>query len=370
MLRIWLLITLILTIPILFTGNFPSSEDIQQNISNKVLGTDVRSEEEIKAFNEKMIANADKQLTAKPNPIVRIALEGKLPSNPDTKRTHESMRDLPKIYDLSYAYAVTRDTKYSDKAIEFFIEWSKVNKSYGNPIDDTHLETIFESYKWIKDALTPEQDQIIQTWFASIAEAQINGPLYGAQNYNNWLSHRIKIVGLIGFATKNQDYIDYAVQTYKTHLDSNLNPDGTSYDYIERNALFYHAYDLEPLLVFAKEASLNGIDVYTYTTPEGANLKKSVEFLIPYINSQLTHQEFIDSKADFDRVRAQTGQADYQSGRLFRPAEGLKVLEYYYFFEPSVLPIIQEIKESKNLYPTFNVYLNTIQRNTTLTELP
>jgi len=125
--------------------------------------------------------------------------------------------------------------------------------------------------------------------------------------------------------------------------------------------LHYHCYTLEPLLTLCMDAKLNGYDLFHYVSPKGCSLQKAIDFLMPFATGEKVHQEFVNSRVKFDRIRSNAGQKDYQSGRLFRPEETLKTLTEYYFFNPGVLPLIQKLANNNSAYPSWEILLESVQ---------
>lgn len=359
LLKYWLLlsfVSLVLVLPV-FEYSLKSSYT-PSDFFGIVLGTQSKEEVEVRRFNEARVIKADNYLTHTPNPIEKIQLEGKLASDPVMKKSYESLQDENKMFDLSYAYTITKEPKYLDKAEEFFLAWATTNKSVGNPIDDTHLEITLNAYSLVRDSLPDDSRSKVDAWLVSIANAEINTTqLMGGRLTNNWNSHRIKVVSMIGYILDNQAFLDFSVEEYKKHIENNLNPDGTSFDFVERDAIHYHLFNLDPLLVVAQVASLKGLDLYSYEASDGASLRKSVEFVLPYLAGDQVHYEFVDSTVAFDRARASAGQKEYSSGNQFEPKNGIKTLELIYFFDPRAVEIIRDIKETKDTFPTFNSFL-------------
>lgn len=307
---------------------------------------------------------ADRALSVKPNPIAKIEMAGKLDSDPVMIKSRESMKDITMAYALGLASAITGDSKYNAKAKEFVIAWASINQPTGNPIDETPLDNLFFAYDLTRATFSPGEIQKVDAWLRRMADVEIaNRNSQAGTATNNWNSHRVKIIGLIGLLLPDQKLIDYAVNGYKQQIADDLNADGSTFDFLERDALHYHAYTLEPLLVLARAAQMNGMDLYHYQAPSGASLDKSVAFLIPYADGTKTHAEFVNSTVAFDRARANAGQASYQAGTLFDPKQASTALEFDYFFDQSVLPLIIRLNGSKvNKYPTFPVLIEDMQR--------
>lgn len=324
----------------------------------------LNSNPEAKTAYGPLMRAADSALSSKPNPIDKIQMEGKLDSDPVMINSRDSMKDMTKAYALGLAFAVTSDSKYSAKAKEFVLAWASINQPTGDPIDETSLDSLFFAYDLTRATFSPDEIQQVDTWLHKMADVEIaNRNDRSTTAKNNWNSHRLKVVGLIGLLLPDQKLIDYAVNGYKQQIADDLNADGTSFDFHERDALHYHTYTLEPLLVLARTAQMNGIDLYHYQAPNGASLFKSVAFLIPFADGTQTHAEFVNSTVAFDRARANAGQAGYQAGTLFNPKEASSTLEFDYFFDQTVLPLIIKINASNAVkYPTFPIVLEDAQR--------
>jgi len=180
---------------------------------------------------------------------------------------------------------------------------------------------------------------------------------------NNWNSHRLKVAGLIGFLLDDADLITYAVEGFKTQIESNLRPDGSSLDLHQRDALHYHCYDLEPLLLLAVAARQNGIDLYHYRSPNGASLAKSVEFLVPYCDGTRTHAEWVHTKVKFDRARADAGEKGFSPGSAFDPREGRRVLELASLFDAGYKRLVAQLYTKGAVeYPSWQAVLNEIRK--------
>jgi len=294
---------------------------------------------------------ADAALKEKPSPVKTISSEGRLKGDPVKAATVAAIRDFKKTYALAIAYKVTGNQEYLKKASEFMLAWAHVNQSEGNPINDTNLDMMIDAYDLIGTSLPGRDANIIVRWLRNTADAEIKSiPLSKKKEIanNNWNSHRLKIIGQIGYAIKEPSYQEFVISQLKTQLERNLLPEGSSIDFKLRDALHYHVYNLEPLLKLAIVIKQNGGgDFYSYQTKSGSSLKKSVKWLVPYLNGVKSHQEYVHSTVAFDRKRAENGEAAYQTGVLFKPEEGLKTLALAIYFDQSYDQIYRKIKGSK-----------------------
>jgi hypothetical protein len=156
--------------------------------------------------------------------------------------------------------------------------------------------------------------------------------------------------------------IDYTSRAFKEQVDKNLYPDGSSFDFHERDALHYHCYDLEPLLTLAAAADQSHIDLYSHVSPKGASIAKSVQFLVPYCDGTQTHAEWVHSKVSFDRKRADSGDAHFKAGALFEPRNGRRTLELAAYFDPSLDPLIIRLAGDAERYPSWQMVLNAVRK--------
>lgn len=304
--------------------------------------------EEIAEPLKQSVIITNQALKEKPNPIQTISTEGKLKGDPVKTATQLSIKDFSKIYSLAVRYKITEQQQYLDKAIEFMLAWARINHPGGNPINDTNLDPLIEAYQIIKQHIPRDAHQEILAWLKATATAEIESTPKNQNKgtaFNNWNSHRLKIIGEIGFATGDNKFQQFAIEGLKKQLAVNLLPDGSSIDFKLRDALHYHVYDLEPLLTLSiaiKRAT--GEDFYNYQSETGSSLKKSVEWLVPFLTGEKTHEEFVHSTVDFDLKRANNGEAGYQKGTLFNPLNGLRTLAVAGYFDPAYDELYKRVK--------------------------
>ena len=309
---------------------------------------------------------ADAAMGEDPNPIDTLRTEGLLQGDPRKAATWEAIKDLQKMYALSIAWRVTRKKEYFYKASVYLIAWADSNHSRGDPIDDTNLDPAIAAFDNIKGSLTPAENRRIERWLRQAAEAEIHASYNRPERAtarNNWNSHRLKIVGEIGFAIGDKALQQYAIDGIQEQIGRNLLADGSSEDFVSRDALHYHVYDLEPLLRLAivlQRATKK--DYYHYVAPSGSSLGRSVEWLLPYLDGRQTHAEFVNSTVDFDRRRAQNGEAGYKAGTLFEPKSGIATLVLAAYFDGEKLALARRLAGSGEAYPGWQAVINTLNR--------
>lgn len=305
---------------------------------------------------------ADESLQEAPHPIDTIRTEGLLKGNPKKTATAFALTDMSKMYALALVFRVSRDKKYLEKAAAYLKAWAEYNTPNGDPIDDTNLDNAIEAYDLVAADLSHTDAVIIRNWLKRTAATEISSPhnrLNRATSYNNWNSHRLKIIGEIAFAIRDTALQIYAIGGLRTQLEKNLNPDGSSIDFALRDALHYHVYDLEPLLKLAivlRRATR--VNYYLYQSATTSSIQKSVNWLVPYLDGEKTHPEYVNSTVNFDRERAKNKEAAFTIGALFDPKNGISTLLLAAYFDTSLLPVARKLLATDARYPTWQTVIN------------
>jgi hypothetical protein len=176
-------------------------------------------------------------------------------------------------------------------------------KPTGNPITEHQYHLLFNAYGKISACFSTQERENVRLWAISIADAQIKSYNEGFRIINNFQSHRLNIIANIGKRFNIRSYIDWAYARWLEQIDNNLNADGSSLDFLERDSLTYHVFNLQAL-VFASlylQSFYPRFNFYTYVSPKCCSLKKSVQFLIPYIEGKKTNIMFVNTKFASDR---------------------------------------------------------------------
>jgi hypothetical protein len=312
-------------------------------------------------------ALADRALMEAPHPIDTIRSEGLLQGDPKKTATQEALRDMGKMYALALVYKMSGDTAYLLALERYFSAWAGTDKPRGDPIDDTNLDRVIEAYDMVKGELPPDVERAVRDWLRLTASVEITA-VYNRPNratsYNNWHSHRLKIIGEIAFAIGDTALEGYAARGLEAQIGRNLRADGSSEDFALRDALHYHVYDLEPLLKLAivlKRA--RGSDYYTFIAPTGSSIQRSVQWLLPYVTGEKTHAEFVNSTVEFDRRRAQNGEGAYKAGSMFDPKNGIGTLELAAFFDPSLMSLARKLSGDEGKYPDWQAVVDGLFRD-------
>jgi len=278
---------------------------------------------------------ADRALGEKPQPVKRIVSEGTLYSDPEKKRSLAARRDLFKIEALGYAYALLEKREYGEKAREFVLAWARLYESDGNPINETEFVRLMMGYDLARGLFSAGERAEAERWLVRMAEKERSEIRPGTSAAkNNHMSHRLKIIGHVAYLLPEPALLRWTAAEYKRHLEQNLDPDGSTFDFHQRDALHYHVYDLLPLVELCLAAEQNGEHLYDTATSRGATLENAIAFLIPYIKGEKTHREFVGSTVKFDRERSAAGDPSIRVGASWKPEEARRLFDLAGHFSP------------------------------------
>jgi hypothetical protein len=299
---------------------------------------------------------AEEALDDPPSPLPRIQREGLLPTDPRAQLSARFYRDVSRIEALGYAYAATGDARFAQRAAVYLEAWANVNQPDGNPINETQISRAVRGLSLVADAVPASTRTQVERWLSRMASLQIERrPQWEINEPNNWYSHRLKVVGLIGYVLGDSRFVRYAEDGYRTQIAQNLRADGSSLDFHQRDALHYHVYNLEPLVELAMAADKQGTDLYSYQAPTGASLERSLAFLLPYVRGEKVHIEFARTTVPFDRQRAAAGVLGFSGP--WDPLGAARLLEMAGYFNPAFAnePIRGHVRS------TFQTVLNVVR---------
>jgi len=259
------------------------------------------------------IARARAALTRPPGAIPQLHTEGTLPGKGIREISLVAKRDQAIVLDLAMAWRLTGDRAFLDQAGRYLDAWARIYQLSFNPIDETGFDQLAMAYDLTEADLPADMRTRSDAFWRRMATGYLDAmdaPGLGHAN-TNWQSHRVKLATMAAFLTGDRKLIDQARAAYRKQIAINLRPDGSTFDFEERDALHYVTYDLDPLMMAALAARVHGEDWYSWSAPGGASLPRSLDWLAQFASGKHTHIEFANSKIQFDRDRAAAGQAEY-----------------------------------------------------------
>jgi hypothetical protein len=260
----------------------------------------------------KTIARAREALTRPPGAIPHLHTEGTLPGKGIREISLVAKRDQPIVLDLAIAWRLTGERAFLDQTGRYLDAWARIYQMSFNPIDETGFDMLAMAYDLTEADLPAEARARLDAFWRRMAVGYLDAMDAGPKNANtNWQSHRIKLATMAAFQTGDRKLIDRARAAYRKQIAANLRPDGSTFDFEERDALHYVTYNLDPLMMAALSARAHGEDWFNWSAPGGASLPHSLDWLAEFARGTRTHTEFARSKIQFDRDRAAAGQAEY-----------------------------------------------------------
>ncbi len=309
--------------------------------------------------------SAQGALAETPHPIDHIQTAGQLKGSDAKNRTEEALKDLSRLKSLEWAFVFTGRKDLEQKAEDYILAWAKTCRPPENPIDATNLETFIETYDLVKPDMPVADQTVVDGWLRNIAQTLFTSDdLKKKTHTNNWQAHRLKIIGLTAFTLGDAAMEQQVLDELKALLNVNLNADGTTYDFLERDALHYHVYDLEPMLRLAMVFQrAQGLDLYHWKTDEEASISQCVAFLVPYAKGEKTHDEYVHTQVKFDIQRAQNHEKGHGIGEPFDPKAAQKCLELAQYFESGLTPLIGTLAGKPDaVYPSLQILINSVTR--------
>ena len=339
-----------LVIILLLTGSFYSWADIDFTTTfvldqkhREKLQALVENNDQVNDLWQALQKRLSNHIKAVPDPAEVINYEGLLDTNPLRIVTTKQLEDMNIIADLLFGWYISDDPNYRFKLKDYINAWATKYVPTGNPINENKLISLIHAYAVLRSDFEPNEQKLIDRWLDQIAQAEMSNERVPM---NNWEAKRIKLVHTISIATGEEDLADFAYQHFKDYIDYSLYPDGTSRDLESRDALHYHLSGLDPLLSYGIMVELHGpqnLNVYTYQAEDGASIRKSIDYVVPYALGEKTRQEWINSKVKLDQERANAGLEKYQPGKLFDPKESLDTFTLAWYYNDDYLTVVQKI---------------------------
>ncbi|RMD00969.1 alginate lyase [Aquitalea palustris] len=255
---------------------------------------------------------ASRQLDIPPAPLAHIHTEGSLPHQGIFDQSVKAKRDWEHMRDFALAWQASADPRWLTALARYLDAWTESYQVSFNPIDETDLDALIDSYAITARSLPATTRQQTATFLRNMAKGyiqrirQAKTPLSGTF-INNWNSHRIKLITLSAVALQDEAMLKTASELYLQHIANNIDAQGETWDFQERDALHYVTYDLEPLVRAAIAARQAGEQWLERKGRQGGSLQQALDWLRPYAEGRLQHQEFVNSRVRFDYVRREAG---------------------------------------------------------------
>ena len=234
-------------------------------------------------------------------------------TNPDNFVEHRRalLRLSVQVPELVAAWKLSGDRRYADHAAAHLRAWFIDPATRLNPnlqyaqaifgrstgrgigiIDTVHLVEVARAIEVLEtgDALSKAERAQVAQWFAEylkwITESRNGQDERDAKNNHGscWLLQ----VAAFAHLTGNQDLLAYARERFKTVLlPTQLAGDGSLPLELKRTKPYgYALFDLEALAALCEILSTPADNLWTYATPDGRGMAKSMAWMFPYMRDK------------------------------------------------------------------------------------
>ena len=212
---------------------------------------------------------------------------------------------------LASAYLITKDEKYVEQAFKHIRAWFVDPTTLMNPdlqfaqaikgistgrgtgiIDTVHLMEVAQGIIRMQNAVCVDKEelQIIKEWFAAYLN-WLTTHQYGIDERNAENNHgTCWAMQVASFAklTGNIELLNWCCKHYKeVLLPRQMSEDGSFPLEISRTKPYgYSIFNLDAMVTLCQILSTPEDDLYEYTTETGLNIKRGVDFLVPYIHDK------------------------------------------------------------------------------------
>ena len=246
---------------------------------------------------------------SKPDGLPYITIDGKNNTELVARGDHERLFTfVGNVTTLAAAWRVNHDKAAARRAGEWLrawfitpatrmnpnMEYAQVqlgrNGNHGNPtgvLDSRGFSNIIDSLLLLhgSPAFASGEETAIQAWFKTYLNwlttaRNALGEHAARNNHGSWfLAQIIPIARYCG----RDDLARRLCEEDKARIASQIKPDGTQPEEIRRvDGLGYSQFNLEAQFQVARQAAGLGIDLWNYTAPTGASLRRALEYLRPF----------------------------------------------------------------------------------------
>ncbi len=236
-------------------------------------------------------------------------------TNPDNfvQHRHAMIRFSRIVGNLTSAYLLTGDEDYVEPVLSHVRAWFIDDSTRMNPnllyaqaikgvatgrgigiIDTIHLIEVVQSLMRLREAgLVPaDVDDGVSEWLAEYVEWLMTHP-YGVDEMNAKNNHGTCWAMQVAMFAKyigNKEVMKFCAERFKEILIVNQMADDGSFpqERARTKPYGYSLFNLDAMAVLCQILSTQEDNLWNYTTPDGRNMRKAVEYMCPYIADKST----------------------------------------------------------------------------------
>ena len=306
---------------------------------------------------------------AKPDGLPYIRRDGEV--NPETRGenvdTDKKSKMLNNVETLTWAFYFSGEDKYAEKAVELLETWfvnpetkmnPNLNYAQGIPgrlegrgigiIDFSGIDKLISPVQILEKygKFTSETVEKLHEWLEQYLNWLITSD-YGKDEYDERNNHGtwfdVQTAGIALFLGKT-DMAGTILENVKTkRIATQIEPDGSQPLEIARTrSLSYSSMNLRGFIHLANMAQTVGVDLWNYETADGRGIRKVLDFLLPYAQSQKKweHKQITSLETALEGLKlnylvgaVKTGDKRYLEviQSVTKPATELEILLYPLF---------------------------------------
>lgn len=231
-------------------------------------------------------------------------------TNPDNfvAHRHAMIRFSTLVGNLTSAYLLTKDRKYIDAALVHVRAWFINEETRMNPsllyaqaikgittgrgigiIDTIHLIEVVQSLlKMEEQGLLSEEDkEATKRWISGYLTWLTTHPngIAEMNAQNNHGTCWVMQAAIFAKYTGNKEVLDLCSDRYKTVLlPDQMGTDGSFPRELRRTKPYgYSLFNLDAMATVCQILSTEEDNLWAYTTPDGKNIQKGFDFLVPFV---------------------------------------------------------------------------------------
>jgi len=215
------------------------------------------------------------------------------------------------VGNLTSAYLLTHDKKYVEAALRHIRAWFIDSETIMNPnllyaqaikgratgrgvgiIDTIHLIEVVQSLLQMEKLglLSDEELKLTKQWFAEYLNWMTTHP-YGIDErdaQNNHATCWVMQAAIFAKYTGNNEMLQFCLDRYKkVLLPKQMASDGSFPREIKRTKPYgYSLFNLDAMATLCRILSTDRDNLWSYTTPDGKNMQKGMEFMLPFVKDK------------------------------------------------------------------------------------
>ncbi len=294
--------------------------------------------------------------------ISGFRFERVLPTSPEYISSQTADKELDVIFHAAACSATSSKESESNEAFaraETGIStWMNVYRPVGNPINEARLIRLLQSidltqarfpFPLREKATTFAKDIISKQdrFYEGKTDAGTNpvmSPAKDSRTWNNWQTWRLAMRAtastMLGDRSEQEKTRTFIAESFPR----NLPPDNPGFDFIHRDAIHYHHYNLQAWLIIA------WFTPDLLSNSQLTRIEAAFLFLKPFYEGTEKHIEFEKSTVPFDIERREAGIPEYQN-KPWQPESANRTLRLARCIFPSLRQWTTQLDRNKNEAP-------------------